>query len=252
MPVNNTESFKINHYGYQVENEIFWAGLTGGWEKESLRLWIKLCEQSDIIFDVGANTGVYSLIAKTINPQAQVFAFEPVKRVFQKLHKNVALNNYNIYAVEAALSNSEGTATIYDTDAEHTYSVTVGKNMHSSDSAVIETKIQTITLQSFIQNNNLSKIDLMKIDVETHEPEVLEGFGTYLSEFKPTILIEILDDVIGKKVHHLIKDLGYLYFNIDETKAIRQTSTIGKSDYFNYLLCMPSVAMQLGLIKNGK
>jgi FkbM family methyltransferase len=252
VPVDNIRSFKIKHYGYQVENEIFWAGLTGGWEKESLKLWITLCEKATVVFDIGANTGVYSLIAKTVRPEAQVFAFEPVKRVYQKLHNNVVLNNYNITTVEAALSNSDGTASIYDTDSEHTYSVTVGKNMQSSEATVIETKIQTITLRSFIQNNKLGKIDLMKVDVETHEPEVLEGFGNYLGEFKPTILIEILDDVVGRKVHDLVKDLGYLYFNIDETGSIRQTDVIGKSDYFNYLLCMPPVAMQLGLLKTGK
>jgi FkbM family methyltransferase len=251
VPVDNTRSFKIKHYGYQVENEIFWAGLTGGWEKESLKLWIRLCAQSSVIFDIGANTGVYSLIAKTVNPKAQVFAFEPVKRVFQKLQYNVALNDDNIQTIEAAVSNQDGTALIYDTDAEHTYSVTVGKNMQGRGTAVIETKIKTITLHSFIQNNNLGKIDLMKVDVETHEPEVLEGFGKYLAAFRPTILIEILDDVVGAKVQELVKDLGYLYFNIDETHSIRQTDAIGKSDYFNYLLCLPPVAEQLRLTKAG-
>ncbi len=56
------ESFnlKINHYGYQIENEIFWSGLTKGWEKESINLWIKLCVDAEVVFDIGANTGVYS------------------------------------------------------------------------------------------------------------------------------------------------------------------------------------------------
>lgn len=251
VPIDNSKSFKINHYGYQVENEIFWDGLTGSWEKESLKLWIKLCERSNIIFDIGANTGVYSLIAKTIKPQAQVFAFEPVKRVYQKLRSNIVLNDYTISSVEAALSNNDGFATIYDIDSEHTYSVTVGMNMQHPEAKIIETKIQTLTLRTVIKNNKINTLDLMKIDVETHEPEVLEGMGEYLAKFKPTMIIEILDDVVGQKVQERLKDLGYLYFNIDERGPIRQTNEIGKSDYFNYLLCMPPVARELGLIKTG-
>ena len=71
----------MRHYGFQLENEIFWSGLTNGWEKISTRLWIELSKNSKVIFDIGANTGIYSLVSKSINPTSQVFAFEPVKRV---------------------------------------------------------------------------------------------------------------------------------------------------------------------------
>lgn len=134
---------------------IFWSGLTNGWEKESINLWIQLCKNATTIVDVGANTGIYSLIAKTLNPNAMVFAFEPVSRVYQKLKENIQLNKFDIIALEVALSNSDGTATIYDTDSEHTYSVTVNKNMFSSDTHVLATTIQTIQLDTFIKKITL-------------------------------------------------------------------------------------------------
>lgn len=249
MLVENSKAFKIKHYGYQIENEIFWAGLTEGWEKESIKLWVQLCKTSDVIIDIGANTGVYSLIAKTINPKAKVYAFEPVTRVFEKLKENIALNDYDIVPIEKAVSNTEGTAVIYDTAAEHVYSVTVNKNLSSPEIKVTETIIETITLNSFIRQNNIEQIDLIKIDVETHEPEVLEGFSDYLFHFKPTILIEVLNDEVGEKVDKLVRGLGYLYFNIDENKTIRQVATITKSDYYNYLICNPEVAAKIGLMR---
>ncbi|MDP9230332.1 MAG: methyltransferase, partial [Bacteroidota bacterium] len=49
-------SFLMYHHGFQIENDIFWSGLTGGWEKESIKLWIELSKRSKIIFDLGANT----------------------------------------------------------------------------------------------------------------------------------------------------------------------------------------------------
>jgi FkbM family methyltransferase len=248
VKVTKHKSFKIKHYGYQIENEIFWAGLLNGWEKESIKLWIKLCEKSEVVLDIGANTGIYSLIAKATNPNTKVYAFEPVKRVFNKLEENILLNKFDIVLIEKAVSNSDGLATIYDTLSEHTYSVTVNKNMLSPGIKVIETKINIITLNSFIRQNNIKKIDLIKIDVETHEPEVLEGFSDYLGQFQPSLWIEILTDEIGSKVNKIIEGLGYLFFNIDEKGTISQVKKITKSDYFNYLLCSSKIAKEIGLI----
>lgn len=245
--IGSTKKFKIKHYGFQLENAIFWSGLTEGWEKESIKLWIKLCETSDVIVDIGANTGVYSLVAKTVNPASSVYAFEPVTRVYKKLLENIELNKFDIHAYEQAASNSNGTAIIYDTDSEHTYSVTVNKNMFSSGTRVIESSIETITLDSFIKQNKLSKIDLIKIDVETHEAEVLEGFSEFLSVHKPSMLIEILTDEVGEKVEALVKDLNYLYFNIDELGSIRQVTSLSKSDFYNYLFCSAQTADTLKL-----
>ena len=247
IPVSDSISFKVNHHGYQIENEIFWAGLSNGWEKESIGLWIRMCESSDVIVDIGSNTGIYALIAKAINKEAKVFAFEPVKRVYSKLVKNVELNKFDILPYEKAVSNVDGKALIYDTDEEHTLSVTVNKNTRAPGTKVVETEIETITLNTFIRNSGLKKIDLLKIDVETHEPEVLEGFSNYLSVFRPTMLIEILTDDIGQRVERLVDGLGYLYFNIDENGGIRKLEHIVKSDYYNYLLCNQEYADKLGL-----
>jgi len=82
--IDEEKSFKAQHFGAKVENEIFWTGLYGSWEKESLKLWSYLCKTSRFIFDVGANTGIYSLIAQTMNQEANIYAFEPVERVFKR------------------------------------------------------------------------------------------------------------------------------------------------------------------------
>ena len=211
-----------------------------------------MCETSDVILDIGANTGVYSLIAKAMKPSSKVYAFEPVKRVFSKLQENILLNSYDITALEKAVSNADGIATIYDTDAEHTYSVTVNENFVEANSKAIETTIETCTLNSFIKQNNIAKIDLIKIDVETHEAEVLEGFGKHLSDYKPTLLIEVLNDEVGEKINKLVQGLDYLFFNINENGGIRQVEKITKSDYFNYLLCNKKRATELGIIQNPK
>ena len=242
-------SFKMQHYGYTIENEAFWLGLDEGWEKVSMGLWSKLSQDSDVIFDVGANTGIYSLVSQAVNPKASVYAFEPVERVYNKLEHNFRLNKYPIVGIEKAASNYNGGATIYDeADSEHILSVAVNKNLLPEEANVLPTEIKTVRLESFIEENELNKIDLMKIDVETHEPEVLEGMGKYLVKHKPTMLIEILNNDVGEAVESLVNGLDYLYFNIDEgNSSIRKVDTITKSDYFNYLICEPAVARNLEL-----
>jgi hypothetical protein len=105
-----------------------------------------------------------------------------------------------------------------------------------------------MTLDTYIKKSDIDKIDLIKIDVETHEPEVLEGFEFFLQKFKPSILIEVLNDEIGSKIQKAVSNLGYLYFDIDENGGVKQVSSIKRSSYYNYLLCLPDVASDLNLI----
>lgn len=248
VEIDKEHSFMIQHHGFQVENEIFWSGITGGWEKVSLGLWIELCKTSNTILDIGANTGVYSLIAKSINPLASVYAFEPVSRVFNKLIHNNTINNYDIVCIEKAVSDSDGEAVIFDTGGEHTYSVTVNKNLNQAGTPIYQTTISTIQLSTFIESNSIKAIDLMKIDVETHEPEVLIGMGAYLQKYQPTLLIEVLNEEVASQLNKILSQLPYLFFNIDENKGIRQVENINKSDYYNFLCCSRQVAGQLNLL----
>lgn len=247
IEMTTSNSIKMRHYGFEVENEIFWYGLYNGWESDSLKLWTRLCENSDVILDIGANTGIYALTAKAVNPDSKVYAFEPIKRVFSKLCENVELNKFDIKCFESAVSNVTGTAVVYDIPSEHIYSVTVNKNLHSSEFNSIETQINTVSLINFIENENLQHIDLIKIDVETHEPEVLQGFGHYLQKFAPTMLIEVLDDQVGERVEQLLTGMDYLYFDIDEKGSIKQVEKIKKSSHYNYLICSKKTAQNLNL-----
>ena len=246
VSVKKNASFLIRHYGYQVENDIFWMGLTGRWEKKSIELWMKLSEKSKVIVDIGANTGVYSLISKCLNPDSRVVAFEPVERIFNKLNCNIQLNNFSIESLLMAVSDHSGEALFYDTTEEHNYGATLQKISHDLLST---TKVGIITIDDLIKEKNLVGIDLVKIDVEYHEPEVLKGFSL-INKYQPSILIEILSDDIGERVQAEIENYGgaYLYFDIDEQNGLRKVENIRKSSGMNYLLCTESIAKEMQLI----
>jgi FkbM family methyltransferase len=228
--------FWMYHHGYEVENEIFWKGLHG-WEKTSLSVWMKLTTISDIIFDIGANTGIYALISGSVNKNSKVFAYEPVKRVYEKLDKNIRKNQFDIIAEEVAISNFSGTATIYDRPTDHIYSVTVNKNLAGFEAAVIPTTVSVKTLSDIIKENKLEKIDLIKIDVETHEPEVLQGMSEYLGLFKPMLLIEVLTEDVAEGINILLGKVGYKYYKVYESKGLREMEKIvlDPTDGYNFL-----------------
>jgi FkbM family methyltransferase len=248
-------SFKMRHYGTEIENEIFWKGLENGWERQSMKLWIHFCKESEVIFDIGANTGIYTLTAKNTNPRANIYAFEPVSRIFSKLKNNCSLNNYNIHLFENALSDQKGEQIIYESSEEFVNAATLSQHTAVAFSQGLlnkETIISSTTMDIIVESENLTKLDLIKLDVETYEPQVMAGFKKYLPIYKPTFLIEILLDEIGKKLQDVFDPLGYIYFNIDDKNdSFRQVSVLGKSDYFNYLICTKDIALKYGLIRSS-
>lgn len=250
IKIDSEHQFKMYHHGTSEENELFWGGIDNGWEKTSLKLWRKLCVNTNIVLDIGANTGLYSLVTKALNPTAKVYTFEPLPKVLEYLNYNVEINNYDIIVVSKAVSNFNGTAKVFLIEGhDFCTSVTVNKSLLSETTPKKELEIECITLVDFINKNNLERIDLMKIDVETHEPEVLEGMGEYLDKFKPDFLIEIWDETCAIKLNTFFKDKGYLYFDIDDKNdVVTQKDEITVSSFWNYLICKPETAKKIGLI----
>jgi FkbM family methyltransferase len=239
--------FQMVHFGYELENELFWKGLYGNYERESMRVWVALCARARSIVDVGANTGVYSLVAKTVNPGAIVTAFEPVERIYQKLLDNIHVNGLDVRTHAVALSDRTGEGFYFDTLTEHVYSVAVNKNILGPDVPCERRTLQTITLDDFIRDNRLDGVDLMKIDVETHEPEVLDGFSGHLEQFHPDMLIEVLDSDIAARLDGILAGKNYLYYDVNEIAGLRRIPSVRQSSERNILVCSAESARALGL-----
>lgn len=246
--VDANASFKIRHHGYMIENELFWKGAEG-WEPVSTRIWTRLSRSSNVILDIGANTGLYSLIANAVSPKAKVVAVEPVERIFRKLETNVALNNNGITTLLAVVSDHTGKATLYDQPLqEHVYSVSVEADWNSTNAHLKPIEVDAFTVTDILKDIGSISVDLLKIDVETHEPAVLRGFIDILRRDRPSMLIEILNEKVASEVTEIIRDLDYVYYNIDDiTWPPRKVDALSQSEHFNFLICKPEVARSIGL-----
>lgn len=102
-------------------------------------------------------------------------------------------------------------------------------------------------MNDFIEKNNITKIYLIKIDVETFKPQVLEGYSKYFALHNPKLLIEVLYNDIGEKIQTFLEKSGveYDYFYIDEEKGlIKQDKIVRCSDkYFNYFLMPKTISL---------
>ncbi len=253
--VDHDNSFLMYQHGGTIENETFWKGLFVTWENETGWVWKQLCKCSDIVFDIGANTGIYSLITKSINPTSSVYAFEPSNNTFDKLTLNNSINNYNIKCEKIALSNKTCKQTFFDTTYTHQTSASLSadilKNVCECKGDIVEYSVQTMTMAQYIETNNIGKIDLIKIDIELHEPEAIQGFGKYLTLYKPIVIIEVLTDKVANELNNLIGDdfirlhlkeneraefvthfkvypgqWNYIFFHKDTETKIRQHTTL--------------------------
>ena len=176
--------------GGTIENEIFWKGLNNAFEPETVWIWKLLCPVSETIIDIGANTGMYSLIAKQINPTSKVYCFEPAHKTFKELVKNIQCNHFDIKAFDIAVSNTDSEKIFYDVFDEHQLSASLSpeklKHNPSYVGAMNEYLVKTTTLDSFIQNRKINQVDLIKIDVEMHEPEVFDGMMHIMKFHRPS------------------------------------------------------------------
>ena len=236
-------SFKINHDGSRIGNQIFWKGLQNSFEADTIWMWETLCNGSDVILDIGANVGIYSLIAKSENPNAKIIAFEPSRKIYPELIVNMDLNNFDIKCERIALSNSNKEQTFFDSTLEQfptsgSLSAAKLKDRTSNLDEILEYTVVCTTLDDYVVNNNVRRIDLIKIDIELHEPELFEGFKR-LQEFRPTIIVEVLNQDVGDKIAAASNLKGYHIYRLVAPYKLEKMDSITAHTVHRNVLLLP-------------
>ena len=197
-------------------------------EPHVTRLIVSLTRPGDVFVDVGANVGYYSVLAGwQCYPDGQVWAIEPNPNIYPLLSDNIRNNGYAEIAHrrQIALSDRVGTAplrifkgyeatsTIRDVPEafiEHTR-VETGRESYVIDIAVT-------TLDALMAD--VPKIDVMKIDVEGHEPAMIRGaLGILARSPSIKIIMEFVPPIMGPEASReligLLRGLDFLIYRIE-------------------------------------
>lgn len=207
----------------------------GNVEPDTARAINKLCKKDMTVIDIGANIGCHTLrFAKLVGPRGKVIAFEPMSWAFSKLTRNIELNHFdNIILEKTALSNENKENQEVNFPCSWPISgIDDFKRYLAHQGNIMKDVVDFITLDDYVSKKGMSKIDLIKLDVDGYELKVIRGALETLKSHNPIIIMELcvytLKD-IGDKIRDLVSllsDLGYKFYSEKDMKRFTSTNTM--------------------------
>lgn len=188
------------------------------YEEEELAMQYKLIKDGDVVFDIGANYGWYSMHIAKSNPRSKVYSFEPLPKTFSIFSENLLTNKIeNIIPFNIGLSDSIGEMTFY---VDPKLTVNASLNNVSESSNALEIKCLVDVVDSFVHQHKIENLDFIKCDIEGAELFALKGAKNTLQNFQPKLFVEMLRKWSKQFGYHpndiilYLKDLGYRCFVI--------------------------------------
>lgn len=210
----------------------------GMYEPESAAFLKKVVQPGMTCLDIGAQTGYYTcLLAVAVGGAGKVYAFEPMPQSFELLARNVQENGFSdrVQMYPRAASNQTG---------QIQASMISGMYVASHVEGTTAITMDCVRVDDIIAD----KIDLIKIDVEGHEPAVLEGMRSLIARSHPIILTEINEywlhhssNSSGDAYLSLLRSLGYSIYSLDDRSTPLGPLALDELDILN-VVALPSAA----------
>lgn len=228
-----------------IEAQIFWQGVQEA-DRGEVALLKSILRPDHVFFDVGANVGVFTLLAAKRLRDGCVHAFEPSSMHLFKMHNNIKLNGFrNIVVNPIALSNTASHRTLYFPKGtgllQNTGMATLFEGLFTDYTAE---HVQANRLDDYVIEQILTRVDVLKIDVEGSELDVLIGGVRTLDRFKPVIVMEVNQKHVtaaGRSIEEIVAFWHRIHYKIYRIKldgslcALSDASRFG--DHQNIFCC---------------
>ena len=232
------------------KNDSLCLSINGIYEEFETSIVKKEVNSGDVVIDVGANIGYYTLIfAKLVGEKGKIFAFEPDPTNFQLLKKNVEINGFhNVILEQKALSDNSGKMMLSlnnENTAGHHLDF---KNQNTTNS----TEVDVLSLDEYFLNKNID-INFIKMDVEGAESNVIKGMTNILKNSKDLkMIVEYNPNAINQlglnpeNYLNLLSINGFSFYDIDETTKIMKKTQKNEllkkySDLYTNLFCLKKI-----------
>lgn len=206
-------------------------------EYQEMKFLERILKSNSVFIDVGANIGVYTILAAAKIKKGKIYSFEPVATVLDDLYRNIRLNDLEdrVQVVEKVASDKTGYSEFIAED--------ISEYSHiSSNKTASSLSMPSIRLDDFCRNKKIGFVDVIKIDVEGAEFKVLKGLEGYLKKGKVGILIIELNrtnQLFGKNSNEIIdylSKLDYHVFKFNEKNSLARIDKINKDQTINVIV----------------
>ena len=248
---NRIYSFTLpggGRFDYPLSSAIGFDLFAGWFEPAEVAFVRRHLKRGDIVLDVGANAGLYTVVAaRQVGDAGHVYAFEPDDRALALLRRNVAVNGLkNVTVIEAAVSDETGQRQF--AAASDTALSSLAAIEREDQQIDAWRTVSTVRLDEAVDAHRIEAVTFLKIDVEGAEKLVLDGAPKLLARAPAgfTILFEAFErnaEAFGYTVRDLLQILRSKGFDVrgfDRTLQLQPLDAlgpdIGKSVY-NFVAC---------------
>ena len=179
-------------------------------------------ERGDVVIDAGAFVGDTAMyFAQKVGMTGKVYAFEPIKNIISIMNKNIKENNMDsiVEAIPYALSDINKTLYFIDNGSD---SSSVNFDNYTNKSDLMEVK--TVSLDSFVQENNIRKVDFLKADLEGADVDFVKGALKTIARDAPkcglTVYHKPEDFIAIPKLLMSVRDDYVFYFRCESEPVI--------------------------------
>ena len=180
----------------------------GSYEHDKRLQFQKAIKPENVVYDVGANAGFYSLLASVIVGQkGHVYAFEPLPTNVKNLRRHLELNRVsNCAVIEAAVGSMDGEALLDPSADRHTAHLSPNGSIH----------VRTVSLDTLVSSNEILPPNFIKIDIEGAEYECLNGSQKTIRAYRPVIFLATHGNEIHDACLRLLAEWHYDVASLDE------------------------------------
>ena len=205
---------------YLDEVDALCLSINGIHEKIITNLIKKEIHSGDVVLDIGAHIGYYTLqFANLVGSTGKVYAFEPEPKNFELLKKNVQINKHdNVVLIQKIVSDKDGIVEFFISKFD-----SIGNKLFKSNEAGSSIKIESTTLDEYFKDLK-KKIDFIKMDIQGGEGKAILGMKNLLKENKNLKIIQEWWPDALKQNHanpedHLkfLQHIGYKFYEIDSS-----------------------------------
>ncbi len=183
------------------------------YEEPEIKFIEQYLTEGDYFIDIGANIGLYSLVAATlVKNKGKVYSFEPYNKNFNRISNHIRINRLtNVVLEKLAIADLPGKITLFLNEKEKNNGMV---SAYANDYTASEV-VSSVSIDSYLKNEKNIPLKFIKIDIEGGEYLALKGMEEILKEYHPVLLVEQNPDIneqipfSQKQIDDYLIKLGY-------------------------------------------